>query len=454
MSETEKLLKSEAENAELRKTVLVLTEKVALLLQMLGEKGIKKNSHNSSMPPSSDFGRKTKSLRVKSERPIGGQKGHPGFTLEMSTSPDKIIELKSDFCQSCGQTLENGTYKLLSVRQVVDLPPIQPIYEEYRQYGCNCAKCGHLQKPAFPVNVNAPIQYGPNIMALVSYLNVYQYVPFKRLKHLFVAILGLPISQGSLVNILNKSREKAMLIYEQIRQNVQQSKVVGSDETSAKVNGQKWWIWVWQNVQNTFIVASNNRGSDTIDANFEHGFPKSTLISDRWAAQLKTIALFYQLCIAHILRDLIFLQESEKHPFVDKFLTLIYQALEFRKKLELEKAPATSTNETALNLEKQLNELLIITIDKEKCKLTATFQNSMIKNRNAIFPFLYSLDIPPDNNGSERAIRNIKVKQKISGQFKSGQQTFCVLRSLIDTFIKRQLDVFDTLRLVMTLAPE
>ena len=176
-----------------------------------------------------------------------------------------------------------------------------------------------------------------------------------------VTVFCLPLSQGSLDNLLTKASQKAQGVYEQIRQNIANSTVVGSDETSAKVNGNKWWIWVWQNVQNTFIVAAQDQGFATI---------------------------------------------------------------------------------------------LALTIDNQKYPLTATFQLSIIKNRNYLLPFLYNLDIPPDNNGSERAIRNIKVKQKISGQFKSGQNTFCVLRSVIDTFIKRKLNVFNSLFQIMNLVPE
>ena len=468
MTDQEELIRLRAENAAfrveqqisretivvLREEVAVLSEKVILLLKVIEKQGVKKDSHNSSLAPSSDLGRKNKSLRSKSLLKIGGQIGHKGQTLEQRPNPDKIIELKSDFCQNCGESLEGLLYQLVSRRQVIDIPPIVPICEEYRQYTCDCAKCGHAQKAAYPPNVNAPIQYGSGVMTLVSYFSVYQYLPYHRLSQLFASVFGLPLSQGSIDNLLTKASEKAEVVYEQIRQNILTSSVVGSDETSAKVNGDKWWIWVWQNIQNTFIVASENRGFATISAHFEQGFANATLVSDRWAAQLKAIALNHQLCLAHLLRDAIFLKESEKNAFATAFLTLINEALAFRKELEVTKYPANDEHPTAVLLETQLNQLLALTIDAKLYPLTATFQDSIIKNRNYLFPFLYNLDIPPDNNGSERAIRNIKVKQKISGQFKSGQNTFCVLRSVIDTFIKRKLDVFSALQNVMTLAPE
>ena len=468
MSEQEEVILLRAENAALRaeqqilretnlvltKEVGLLSEKLSLLLKLIEKQGVKKDSHNSSLAPSSDIGRKNQSLRPPSVLKIGGQLGHKGHTLAQRADPDTIIDLKSDFCQNCGASLSGLCYTLISRRQVLDVPPILPTCSEYRQYACDCGKCGYVQKAAYPKDITAPIQYGSGVLTLVSYFSVYQYLPYHRLSQLFKAVFGLPISQGSIDNLLLKASEKAQVVYEQIRQNILNSTVIGSDETSAKVNGKKWWMWVWQNAQNTFILASENRGFATIETHFKEGFANATLVSDRWAAQLKAIALNHQLCLAHLLRDTIFLIESEKNEFATAFLTLLKQALDFRKELELTNTPADDKNPKAVLLEAQLNKLLALTIDPEQHPLSRTFQVSIIKNRNYLFPFLYNLDIPPDNNGSERAIRNIKVKQKISGQFKSGQNTFCVLRSVIDTFIKRKLNVFSALHQIMTLVPE
>lgn len=107
----------------------------------------------------------------------------------------------------------------------------------------------------------------------------------------------------------------------------------------------------------------------------------------------------------------------------------------------------------AIAFENTLNEMLLITIDKEIHPKTAIFQASMVKYRNYLLPCLYNLDIPPDNNGSERAIRNLKVKQKVSGQFKTGQSAFCIIRSVIDTLLKRKLEVLPYLTQFIKLQP-
>ena len=434
-----------------------------LLLELLQKKVIKKDSYNSSLPPSSDLFTKNKSLRPVSTLSNGGQVGHKGLTLEMSKTPDKIIELKSDFCSVCGDSLVSELFFLKAKRQVIEIPPIMPIYavrrpEEYRQYICQCPTCQHQQLANFPLGVNAPIQYGSSVETLVGYFSVYQYISFKRLQGLFSQLFSLPLSQGSISNILERSAQKCDGVYQEIKAQILQSSVVGSDETGAKVNGTKWWIWAWQNLQNTFLVASDNRGSKTVNSVFENGLPNSVIISDRWAAQrnaarLKTHSKNSQICLAHLLRDLIYLIETEQLDFAIQFKAFIIHIFDNRK-IMIEKNNAfTQNSEEAILLEQILNQLLLIYIDKEKYPKSATFQVSILKNRNFILPCLYNLEIPPDNNGSERAIRNIKVKQKVSGQFKSGQNAFCVIRSVIDTLLKRGVELLPCLNQINKLQP-
>lgn len=143
----------------------------------------------------------------------------------------------------------------------------------------------------------------------------------------------MPLSEGSVGNILERSAQKCEGVYQIIKQQIAQSSVVGADETGAKVNGAKWWIWVWQNLLNTFIVASDNRGSQTINSVWKDGLPNVTLISDRWAAPLKATVENHQLCLAHLLRELIFLEESEKLYFATSFKELIVSIFDTRKTL-------------------------------------------------------------------------------------------------------------------------
>lgn len=428
--------------------------KVLYLLELLQKQGIIKNSQNSSFPPSKDLFKEESPIKSKSELKNGGQFGHDGNTLKMSSTPDKIYDLKSEYCGKCGSKLESNGYILQSKRQVVILPLIQPQYEEYRQYSCQCNKCGHSQKADFPSGVNAPIQYGGDIAFLVSYLSVYQHIPYLRLQQLFSQVFGLPISQGSIPNILERVAKRCDGIYQRIKEEISQSTVVGSDETGARVNSENWWIWTWQNSLNTYITATDNRSYQSIENQFPKGFDQAILVSDRLPAQLKVKAKGHQVCLAHLIRDATFLEESEALAFSTQFKELFFDIFKLKKQSISEAKALQIDDPRTIDIENRLNVLLALPINTQQNPNSACFQRSIIKLRNYITPCLYHLDVPPDNNGSERAIRNIKVKQKVSGQFKSGQNTFCTLRSVMDTLIKRGLSIFDTIKLACSIQPE
>lgn len=459
MTLEEKIAKLEAENAKLKTANALLVQrvesleaKVLLLLKQLEKQGVKKDSHNSHNPPSQDKGKpkRNKSLRKKTGRKTGGQQGHKGHTLLHKEQPDEEVDLKSSYCSECGDDVSDLAHHLLSKRQVVKLPPIKPLYVQFNQYGCMCP-CGHHQKADYPKGVNAYIQYGSSIVALVSYLNVFQYVPYQRLQTLLTDVFQLPISQGSIENLLNKSANKSKPFYQAILDQIKLANYVGSDETGAKVDGQKWWIWVWQNLKNTFLKASSSRGFQTVEEVLPEGLPNATIVSDRLAAQLKTASKAKQFCLPHLFRDLNFLEEQEKNDWSTQFKQLLKQALQLRS-IAIENQKAWTKEQVEVcQIENQLNLLLATIIDKKIAPQTFSFQKSMIKGRNYLFTFLYDLEVPPDNNSSERAIRNVKVKQKISGQFKSGQDTFCILRSIIDTLRKRQLNVLEYLAKIVSI---
>lgn len=430
----------ESEHSAMRGQVVALEQKLSDLAKKIEQMAVRKDSSNSSMPPSGDLHRKTKSLRPVSGRKAGGQPGHKGTTLKMTDKPDHTEQLVPLFCAICAKALDASRAKLLERRQRVDIPPIQAEVTEFQAFGILC-DCGHHQIASFPEGVDNHIQYGPNITALTVYHNVYQYVPFKRLQHFFIHVCHLPLSVGTLENIVVRMADKARPFWDDFRQTLEQSKAIGSDETGAKVNGKNQWIWVWQSALITFIAVSASRGSVLINALFPNGFPGATLCSDRWKPQLKTNAKNHQLCLAHLLRELEYLIQAEKTSWANQFKELLLQAIKLK---QTQKAYNKDHPETC-KIEQQLHTLLAQSICDQNTSKTISFKNSMARYRQFILPFLYDSLIPYDNNASERAIRNVKVKLKVSGQFKTGQEHYCILRSIIDTTIKNGQSVFDAI---------
>jgi len=409
----------------------------------------RKNSSNSSLPPSMDMGKPgpkpNQSLRPESEKKSGGQPGHKGKTLKMSSDPDRIEALLPMICSGCSHSLEAEQSRLIGRRQVLDIPPIKPIYVEYQQFERTCPCCNLTQSAQFPANVQAPIQYGPNVMSTITYLHTRQFVPLRRSKELMNSLFGLSLCEGSIVNQLDKMVEKAMPAYEMIKQNILDSGYAGGDETGCKVNGKKQWFWTIQNELNTFIWLSESRGYDSIEEQFADQLKELILIHDCWAAYFQTNAKAHQLCLAHLQRDLNLL--TQLYPTQNWALSiqnLFSDALLLKK--EMVQNPQEDWIKARNNLEEKLKNVIQITLEttsKEVLKL----QKRLKKHLNNLTTFLHHFHIPPDNNGSERAIRNVKVKQKVSGQFKSekGADTFAVLRSVIDTLIKNDKDVFKSL---------
>jgi transposase len=421
-------------------------------VKVLENKFHKKNSSNSSIAPSKDENRvkPNQSLREKSGKNTGGQQGHKGNTLKMYDDVDHITEHKMNFCICCGDRLSTDQ-KLEGKHQVIDIPPIKPIVTEHRIYSTVCT-CGKTNASKYPKEALAPVSYGSTVEAMIGYLSVRQYMPMERIAELFHQVLNIRISQGTIRNKIASLANGCMPMYKQIKYRIERSKVVGADETGCVVNGNKWWMWTWQNPTLTYIAASESRGFKAITDNFSNGLTNAILVSDCWAAQLKTPAHLHQICLAHIQRELKYFIERNQSRWSTEFLKLIYRALDLKK--EIQQKGLQGIRHRIIKV-KNDGTLLLNQIIKGPKKLRALI-NRLIKHKDSLWVFLDHIEVPPDNNGSERAIRNVKVKQKISGQFRSqnGAHEFAVIRSVIDTTIKNKGNIFDTLALIPNFVPE
>lgn len=415
----------------------------------------KKNSNNSSVPPSKDENRpKRTNLRIKSGLKPGGQKGRQGKTLTMVETPDLIEQCIPNFCNSCGANLETISPNFVGKRQVFDIPPIKMKVTEHQIFTKKCT-CGLVCTADYPSHANAPVSYGNNIESLVGYFHARQYLPFKRMQEMFNDVFNTPISQGGLIYLLNKLVQKANPAYDLIKQRLQYGSkyAIGSDETSMKVNGDKHWAWTWQNDEATFITITDNRGQKAITSTFQDGFRNSVLVHDCWASHFNTPAITHQLCIVHLLRDLNFLTELHNHKW-SKALKSVFQ-LAIKQKKILEKVDYYRPIPRRNQLEERLNFLINYKLPLDKKELI-TFQKRLKKYKQYLLVFLYRHEVPHDNNSSERAIRNIKVKQKISGLFRSDQGAFgfAVLRSITDTALKNNLHVLSSLQYIANIQTE
>ena len=153
----------------------------ALLIRELQDQ-LAKHSRNSGKPPSSAGLKKppTRRLGKKSGRRPGGQKGHPGHSLEMVTQPDHIQHHPVSCCPHCAADLREVEPCRHEKRQVCDIPPEHIEVTEHQAEIKHCPKCGQQIKATFPLDVSQAVQYGARLQAQASYLNNYQFIPLSR----------------------------------------------------------------------------------------------------------------------------------------------------------------------------------------------------------------------------------------------------------------------------------
>jgi len=426
----------EMEKASLEAEIAKLRE------QLSGLELPPKDSHNSSIPPSKESInaqaiRRTRSLRMPSGRPSGGQPGHKGSTLLINPAPDDLQIHAPQYCRCCGNSLEEVLGKEIEVRQSIDIPlPVCQIITNHVSIEKQCT-CGCQNRGSFPEYVKPGVSYGVNLHALVAYLSTVQHIPFKRLTTVLKDLYGIEISQGSVSNILNRMRKQSQPGYEAIKHRIADAAVVGADETGENVNGKLQWMWTFQNEVATYIFQHTSRGKAAIDTHFPAGLPQSTLVTDRHASYFNMETAGHQLCLAHLLRDLIYLSESnQEQTWAPAMLNLLRESIHQRKSVPFGEI---NTNDIKDRFNVLLNQDAA-SLDKK----SESLRKSLVKHKEHIFQFLEYQNVPYDNNASERAIRPLKVKQKVSGMFKSNDNAdaFCQLHSIVDTAKKNNQDPF------------
>ena len=427
-----------------------LLEYIKNLQKNIVQEKPKKNSNNSSIAPSTQIVNpkvKNKSLRKKSNKNSGGQFGHEGKTLKQTNTADKIIDIEYNIksCKKCDYDLTWVMSKLKERRQVLDLDlnHINTQITQYQSYSKKCSNCGYINHDnSFPSLVSPNISYGKNIMAIVTYLSVVHYLPYNRIVFALQNLYNIVISEGTVDNLIKKASKLSKNEINKIVTQLEVSDLVGIDETGCKVDGAKYWHWTFQNDNSTFITANKSRGTKVIDENFENGFVNACVVHDNYSSYNSLKASSEQLCLAHKLRDLNYAIECDNTKLMKDIKTLLLEAMLDHKLSLTQERRIIMKQQYDLSLEYLFNRP---TIENSE---TAKQINSFKKAKDKIFTFLLRPNIPPDNNGSERAIRNVKVKLKVSGQFKSEQGAidYANLRSITDTSRKRGMNEFEALR--------
>jgi len=418
-----------------------------------------KDSHNSSLPPSSDrFTHKTKSLRKKSEKESGGQEGHPGASLPWSSTPDEIIEKHVEQCEVCQHDLHEVAVCHVERRQVHDVPPPRVIVQEYRAEQKQCPVCQHITAARFPQGVAAPMQYGPTIGAVAVYLVQQQLVPLARAAEVMLDLLGVQMSEGTICTLIQRCATQLTDVEQQIKETLVKAEVIHQDETGLSVLGKRSWMHVTSTKTLTHYHIDTSRGQQALDAIGILAQFKGISIHDRWSSYF-LYGCEHALCLVHLLRDLVFLAEEQHAVWAADLKDLL---------LDMKTATEQARGEGKHGLHplevvaweaaflRVLDEGDLLTPratappgKKGRCKQSAArnLLDSLRKHQKAVFCFLEDLRVDFDNNLAERDLRMVKVQQKVSGCFRSlsGAQAFSHIRGYLSTLRKQGLPLLPAL---------
>ena len=420
------------------------------------------NSSNSGKPPSSDGLKKparVTSLRERSAKKPGGQKGHKGETLRQVADPDDVVDHYPSACSGCGAGLDPDTSVGHSARQVFDLPEPEPlVVTEHRAHDCRCPACGAKTRAAFPDGVNAPVQYGTRIGAFVLYLLHYQLLPEKRLVELLADLLGVKLVTATIARISQDCARRFQGFADVVRVHVAAAPVKHMDETGFRIGGRTQWLHIASTALLTFYRVCAKRGSLLMNV-------AGIVVHDHWKPYYTMPGVLHALCNAHHLRELKALVEIEKEDWARKMQRVLRRACHAAN---LARDRGVPLKPSLIALIERCYDAIIaegLAFHEAQAPLAQpvkgggkrrgrvprrTGHNLLLRlatRKQDTLRFLHDPKVPFTNNQAERDGRMMKLRQKISGGFRSveGAMDFALIRSLFSTAKKQGWNVIDAL---------
>jgi transposase len=436
------------------------------------ENQMAKNSGNSSKPPSSDGYSKPspKSLRKRHKTKSGGQPGHTGKTLQMVPDPDRVEVCGVGQCQYCQASLDQVAVESVEKRQVFDIPPIKMEVTEYQADIKRCPQCGKRTKADFPAGVERTVGYGPEFKSRIAYWSQYQLIPLERVCEMAEDLYGYRPSEATVLEINREGAAQVIPVQTIIHKHLkQQGSVRHFDETGMRVEGKLHWMHSVSTPLVTLYNVHTKRGKEAMDAVGILPAMKGIAMHDCWKSYFRYSDITHALCNAHLLRELVFVTEQYHQTWAVKMIDLL---LEIKKAVEVQRETSNAMPmHQVQKFERRYAQLIrnglranpVVEVPEGAVRKRGRIRQSVPRNlllrmkvhKKAVLLFMRDFQVPFDNNQAERDIRMVKLKQKISGGFRSwqGAEVFCQLRGYISTARKNGVGAMESLRLAFNGKP-
>jgi transposase len=410
-------------------------------LKNQAKKRPKKTSWNSSIPPAQGFKANVKSEEKASSNERTGSVGREGGGRQLSEEPDQIIKATVKSCAGCGKEIAESKQILMERYDKIDIPPIKPIVTRVERYGCKCEGCGQQQIANVPVGMESGSPFGNRIAALVTTMRYSHGISYNRMQQMLSEIFGLEISEGAIANLLARVKGQLESEVESILKAVRSSRLVCSDETSARVNGKNEWEWVFQNDEVCFHIIRPSRGGDVIREVMGEHQPE-VWVSDLYSSQKTHPATEWQVCLAHQLRDCQYGLDAGDEIFSGRMKKLLLRAFVLQRRWS--DLAETTRYQYRCRLYRDLETILALIPTQED---GVRLQNRYLDLRGNLFLFLDDPTIPPTNKASEQALRWSVIFRKITNGFRSnwGRDLFAMIRSIVNTGYRHGLSAFESI---------
>ena len=397
-----------------------------------------KTSDNSSLPPSKG---------QKSDRPAGDKpprKSRPGVGRALEPSPDRVVDARLDACPHCAAAFPVELQTPQQVYDRIELPPIKPDVTRVRLFGGSCVCCGARAIATAPSGLEPGSPFGQSIAALVVYLHYAHAIGLERLAALMGEMFALSISEGAISNMLARARDPLLAAAAAIRDTVTASRVICSDETSARVSGKTWWEWVFVTTLAVLHVIRPSRGKAVVQALFGEIRP-AVWVSDMLGSQ-RGHGLAWQVCLAHLLRDAQYAIECGDTAFSALFRRLLLRAIAVGRRRQTLKD--TTLKQYHADLDRRLDRIMAAVPFGEPGR---KLRKRIAANRAHLFVFVTNRDVPYTNNISERHLRPSVIFRKVTNGFRCewGAETYAAFRSVVSTAKANDASVLGVLRFVL-----